>query len=334
VAAETRVTIKDVARRARVSPTTVSHALNGRGRVGEGTRARITAVAAELGYVANPIARALKSGRTMTIVAELPATAEAGGLESAFLRDVLIGAAEAAMETGYLLAVAGPTAAAGGPLPPLDGALVVDPVPDDPLVESATGRGAAVVTVSRFVDQPASMPAVTSDYVAGTGAILDHLAASGYERPALISTRRPFAFADACREGYTAWMRASGRAPRVRNVPSHPTIAAGHAAARALLALKQPPDALVSITEPLAVGALQALSEAGVRVPDEVGVASVGDSERLRSATPPVTALDLYPTEIGRRAVGLLVNLIGGERSSSSLELPTRLHERASTRRS
>jgi DNA-binding LacI/PurR family transcriptional regulator len=333
VAAVTRVTIKDVARLASVSPTTVSHALNGRGRVGDRTRARITEAAAELGYVANPIARALKSGRTMTIVAELPATAEAGGLESAFLRDVLIGAAETAMETGYLLAVAGPTAAARGTLPPLDGALVVDPVRDDPLVEDATRRGAAVVTVSRFVDQPASMPAVSSDYVAGTGTILDHLAASGYERPALLSTRRPFAFADACREGYLAWMAAAGRPARVRNVPSHPSISAGHAATRALLALKQPPDALVAITEPLAVGALQALAERGVRVPDDVGLVSVSDSERLRSATAPVTALDLFPTEIGRRAVGLLAELLEDGDPPSSLELPTRLHKRASTRR-
>src|SRR5690349_1709004 len=102
-----RVTIKDVSRRAQVSVTTVSHALTGHGRVGADTRARILAVAEELGYVANPHAKALKSGRTMTVIAELPATAEAGGLDSAFLRDVLIGAAEQAMETGYLLAIAG-----------------------------------------------------------------------------------------------------------------------------------------------------------------------------------------------------------------------------------
>jgi DNA-binding LacI/PurR family transcriptional regulator len=329
------VTIKDVSRHAGVSPTTVSHALNGRGRVGPETRDRILRVAEDLGYVANPIARALKSGRTMTIAAELPATAEAEGLESAFLRDVLLGAAEAAMETGYLLAITGPTSAARGSLPPLDGALVVDPVEGDPLIEHAQRHGAAIVTVSRFIDQPEGIPSVGSDYVAGTKAILDQLADAGYERPALLSTRRAFAFAAACLEGYTAWVKGHGVRPVVRYARGHPTIESGHAATRALLDGETPPDAIVAITEPLAVGALRALTEAGVAIPDDVGLASVSDSERLRSARVPVTALDLFAADIGRRAVRLLADLIEstGATAPAPIELPTRLHARASTSR-
>ena len=330
-----RVTIKDVSHRAGVSPTTVSHALNGRGRVGRETRDRILKVAEDLGYVANPIARALKSGRTMTIAAELPATAEADGLESAFLRDVLLGAAEAAMETGYLLAITGPTSAARGALPPLDGALVVDPVEGDPLVAHAQRHGAAIVTVSRFIGQPEGIPSVGSDYVAGTRAILDELATAGYERPALLSTRRAFAFAAACLEGYIAWTRDHGVRPVVRYARGHPTIENGHSATRALLSGASRPDAIVAITEPLAVGAMRALTEAGVGIPEDVGLASVSDSERLRSARVPVTALDLFASEIGRRAVRLLAELIEakGEAAAAPIELPTRLHARASTTR-
>jgi DNA-binding LacI/PurR family transcriptional regulator len=334
MATSSRVTIKDVSRAAQVSATTVSHALNGRGRVGAETRDRILAVAEELGYVANPIARALKSGRTMTIVAELPATAETGGLDSAFLRDVLIGAAERAMETGYLLAVAGRTSAARSVLPPSDGALIVDPVGDDPVLDDAERRGAPIVTVSRFLGQPDAIPSVGSDYVAAIKAILDHLAESGYERPALLSTREPFAYAKSLLEGYEEWMREAGRRGQVRQAPGLPSVARGHAATRALLALKTRPDAIVAVTEPLAVGALQALAEESVRVPEEMGIASVSDSERLRSASVPVTALDLYPAELGRRAMGLLVDLVeSGEPApaDASLELPTRLHPRAST---
>jgi DNA-binding LacI/PurR family transcriptional regulator len=329
-----RVTIKDVSRRARVSPTTVSHALNGRGRVGSDTRERIVAVAEELGYVANPIARALKSGRTMTLVAELPATAEVGGLDSAFLRDVLIGAAEAAMENGYLLAITGRTSAERSELPPLDGALVVDPVAGDPVLARARRSSVPVVTVSRFVGQPSSIPAVTSDYAAGVRALLDHLTQSGYERPALVTTREPFTFATACLEGYEAWVHDAGRRGRVRYAPGLPSIASGRSATHALLALKAPPDAIVAVTEPLAVGALQAAAEAGFTVPARIGIASVSDSERLRAARVPVTALDLYAADIGRGGVALLVELIQGSRSPKaprSLELPTQLRIRAST---
>jgi DNA-binding LacI/PurR family transcriptional regulator len=327
------VTIRDVARRAQVSPTTVSHALNGRGRVGSETRARIFEVAQELGYVANPIARALKSGRTMTLVAELPATAEAAGLESAFLRDVLVGAAEAAIERGYLLAVAGRTAAGAHPLPPLDGVLVIDPVSDDSLLEHARRQRLPVVTVSQYVGQPPDIPAVSSDYGAGITAILDELAASGYERTALLSTREPYAYAAASLEAYAAWAAQHGCKKSVHYAPGAPSVASGRKATRRLLGRAEPPDSIVAVTEPLAVGAMEALLAAGVRIPADVGLASVSDSERLRSSALPITALDLFPTQLGRHGVELLVALLDGGETPRSMEVPTRLHVRASTRR-
>src|SRR3954453_2463514 len=105
------VTIWDVSRAAGVSVTTVSQALNGQGRVNPDTREKVIRVAGELNYVASPIARALKFGQTMTLVAEMPGTAEEVGLDSAFLQDVLLGAAATAIEAGYILAIIGRSSA-------------------------------------------------------------------------------------------------------------------------------------------------------------------------------------------------------------------------------
>lgn len=335
-----RVTIQDVSKRAGVSATTVSHALNGRGRVGAATRERIIAVAKEMGYSANPAARALKTGRTMTLVAELPHTAEVSGLDSAFLRDVLVGAAESAMEAGYLLAITGLTYAGRRSLPPLDGALIVDPVSDDPLIAEAGNLGIPIVTVSRFLGQGASLPAIVSDYEAGIKDILEHLQREGYERPALLTTRHGFDFASTSVEAYREWMERHDGKPEVRYVPDHPSVSSGHAATLGLLARKHRPDAVVAVTEPLAVGAYQAIQEAGLEMPGEIGLVSVNDSERLRSAAVPVTALDLFPVEIGRRAIALLLERLEVENGDAaagaedSVQLPTELHIRLSTSRS
>jgi DNA-binding LacI/PurR family transcriptional regulator len=331
-----KVTIQDVSQRARVSATTVSHALNGRGRVGAETRERIIKVAEEMGYRANPVARALKTGRAMTLMAELPQTAEESGLDSAFLRDVLVGAAESAVESGYVLAITGRSHAGTHPLSPLDGALIVDPVADDPLIETAAKLGLPLVTVSRL---PAAagvkVPAIISDYGAGMREILDHLESQRYRRPVLLSTRRGFDFAVTSAESFKEWMAEKGREPKIRYVSGAPSVSNGHTAMLALLAQRDPPDAVIATTEPLAMGAYQAVQETDRGMPEEIGLVAVVDSERLKTAAVPVTALDLFPTDIGRRAVALLVEQIESEKPHAveSVELPTQLNLRASTTR-
>lgn len=332
-----KVTILDVARRADVSPTTVSHALNGRGRMAEGTRERIVAVADEMGYRANPAARALKTGRSMTLLAELPDTAEVNGLDSAFLRDVLVGAAERAVESGYLLAVTGRSFAEGRALPPADGALVVDPTADDPLLAGLGAAAVPVVAVSRpSGGRHDDVPAIVSDYAAGVREILDHLEREGYREPVMLTTRRDFDFAVASADGMREWMDERGRKARFRYVSAPPSVAGGRGATRKLLSLKRRPDAIVATTEPLAMGAYQAIQGAHLDLPGDIGLAAVVDSDRLRTAAVPVTALDVFPLEIGRRAISALVEMVEageGEGRTGALQLPTRLHLRASTKR-
>ncbi len=329
-----RITIQDVSRRAGVSATTVSHALNGRGRVGTETRERVLRAARELGYVANPIARALKSGNSRTLVAELPATTEAIGLDSAFLRDVIVGAAERAIEAGYLLAITSRSSSSTQVLPQHEGVLVVDPVGSDSLAKEAREAGRPVVTVARFAEHPTGVTAVDVDYSRGVRLILDQLAEAGYSRPALLTTSQPFSFAVACEAGYQEWCREKRARRIVRRAPRQPSIESGRAAVRDLLRLKRLPDAIVTATEPLAIGALRGLAEASRRIPDEIGLACATDSERLRSALVPVTALDVHPAATGRRAIEALIELVASEgrvKLPDLIEMPTKLNVRAST---
>ena len=93
------------------------------------------------------------------------------------------------------------------------------------------------------------------------------------------------------------------------------------------------PDAIVSAHDGGAIGVLMAASERGLRVPDDLLVASCVDSATLQLCSPPITAIDLHPRQIGRRAAEILVALVLGETTDETLEaMPARLVVRDSTR--
>lgn len=297
--------IRDVAKEAGVSATTVSHALNGKGRVRPATRERIRSLASDMGYVPNPQARGLKTGRSMTILADLPGASTASSLRSAFIGELLIAAAQTALEAGYLLTVSGRSLPEPRTPPRRDGALIIDPDDDHPLP-----LGTPFVTVGQLEASAQIGPSVDHDYEAGMTEVLDHLRDAGYTRPALLSTSGDFSYARSSLAGYERWIVAAGAPRCVEAVDGTPDLTAGQAGAQRLLVCDPQPDAIVATTEWLATGALRAVEEAQLRAGPDVGLASMDDSDRLRSAETPVTSLDLRPAEVGRRAVALLISAL------------------------
>jgi DNA-binding LacI/PurR family transcriptional regulator len=331
-----RVTIETVAARANVSVTTVSHALNGKGRVKPATRQRILEIAEALGYVANPQARALKTGSTMTLLAELPGSRNTTSLHGAFVSDVLIGAATRALEAGYLLTVAGhdsrpPDAAFADRY---DGALIVDPPQRGGSILPLLERQIPVVTIGRADDQ-AEAGWVDNDYSHGVMTVLSHLHAVGYRRPAILTTRARVSYAKASISAYRTWAKANAVSPVIQYVSGYPDVERGRAATERLLSSDDRPDAIIGTTEPLTVGAMRAIQALGLRSPEEVGLASIHDSERLRAAVVPITALDLRASELGRQALDLLIQAVDdpGAAQSSWRVVPTELVIRQSTQR-
>lgn len=306
------VTIRAVADRAHVSPTTVSHALSGKGRVAAETRERVIAAVRELGYVANREARALKTGQTMTLLAVLPGAPRSSSLHSAFISDLLIGAAETALEAGYLVTVAGRSSAARSPAlsSRFDGAVVVDPPARDPLLGSLTAARVPVVTIGRVLDRQQPPFSVDNDYADGILKVLRHLKDAGFKAPALLTTRQRVSYALVAIAAFKSWAADAGVRPRIEYVKGYPDVENGRQAATRLLRQRPAPDAVIAATEPLSVGALRAAQGLGLAVPDDVGLASIHDSERLRAATVPITALDLRATELGRKAFALLISIL------------------------
>jgi DNA-binding LacI/PurR family transcriptional regulator len=332
-----RIGIKDVAAAAGVSITTVSHALNGKGRLPDETRVRVREVAEALGYRPSATARSLAGGRT-GILALTVSRVEAMPFSLAdfdYFAQLMNGAGTAALEEGYALVLA---PAAGEPdlldRVPLDGAIVVDPGRGDPMLAHLRERGVPVVTTGREPDGPDGARWVDNDHVAGTRAILDHLASAGASRVALITSPPVHSYTIDSQAAYRDWCAARGSDPEVASVTGTLTEGEGYAAALALLDRDDPPDGVYATLDRLALGVLLAAHARGVDVPGDLLVAGCTDSHAGRGARPALTALSLDPERIGVEAVESLIALVEGRDGAPPHRyVPTTVIPRASTTR-
>jgi DNA-binding LacI/PurR family transcriptional regulator len=329
------VTIRDVARAAGVSTTTVSDALSGNGRLPSATRARVAEVAESLGYQANPAARSLRGQRSGSIGLYLPD--EAGNY--AYYLELASGAASEALKHGLALTLiprtSDPARVTGFPM---DGVAVVDPTADDPVVRALSGLGIPVVTCEPDLTQGAAHAGVVrGDYRPALAELFGYLAAQGARRIAMIAPGPQTAWGLDMREAYREWRAAApdgARPELIYDVPFPPSAELLREAVYAAVRATPAPDAVVSGIDGAAVSALLAAIEAGLRVPEDLLIASLVDSPALRGCTPAITALDLDPAEMGRRAATMLDALIEGSADPGAIEvIQPRLHLRESTAR-
>lgn len=331
------VGIKAVAAAAGVSTTTVSHALNGKGRLSDDTRRHVRDVAERLGYQPSAMARALAGGRT-GMLAMLFSGADDFALKVGdfdYFLQLMNAAASCALERGFSLTM---LQADGDPEVldslPLDGAIVIDPVAADPLVERLLQRRLPLVTTGRVIDGPPDACWVDNDHVAGTRAVLDHLAAAGARRVALVTSPPVASYAFDAQSAYLDWCAEAGQEPAIAEVRGSASEGSAYATALELLASPDRPDGVYATLDRLALGALLAAEASGVDVPRALRIAGCTDSDASRRARPALTALSLNPDRLGREAVDLLTELVeGGEPAQRHRIVEATVVPRASTAR-
>ena len=313
-----RVTISDVARAAGVSVTTVSHALNGRGQVDPATRERVQAAATALDYRPNRHAQRLRGGgtRMIALMSSMPFAVAGGASRLGFLMEVASVAAAAALERGMAMVLVPPLASGASPLSFLDvdGALLIEPSADDRQLADLTARGLPVVSIGRPGGADyAQVPYVDMRSAATAQLLLGHLQAQGARQIALVlgaAERTSYAETEAA---YAQMVQASGMAHVALRVDEAEGEAGGWRAAQQLMAAHPQIDAMLVLVDVLAVGVLQYLQQAGLRVPQEVMIATRYDGLRARTCTPPLTAVNLHLDEVARQATQLLMARLDGE---------------------
>ena len=331
-----RASIKDVAREAGVSVTTVSHALNGKGRLSDATRERVASVAERLGYRANPAARNLVSGRSGLIaaMASLPDDPRVQFAEFGYYTALIGAASGAALARDHALVVAPPSRS--GLIwdrVALDGVIVIDPMVGDHALPALRSRGIPFVTIGRDPDHDGVDAVVTADEEGGTCQVLDHLYRGG-RRVALLSGPPINAFAMDTIACYARWCVREGLQPLRAILELEDLLASDERLLRdrVLALLNAGADAIYAPLELLGVQVQRTVRALGRAVPGDVVIATTLDSGRAAEADPPMTTLSFDYAAMGRTAADMLLDLIQGSKQSPLVEtVPTFLEPRAST---
>jgi LacI family transcriptional regulator len=309
-----RVTIQDVAQAAGVSRQTVSRAINDLSEISPQTRDRVLRIAEEMGYRPNSIARGLATQRTGTLGLVIPDVA------NAFFSDVARGAEHVAYDEGYNVLLCNTEENVQRELDVLqsleekrvDGVVLCSSrLADDDLEEVVSSYPAAVLVNRRLESDDVGIVLINDD--AGgqmaTRHLLqaDHTAIGFLAGPAASQSGRWRA------EGYCTALAAAGvsRNPDwMRNCL--PMVEGGRETARELLTDNPELTALFCYNDLVAVGALQACSDLGLRVPEDLAIVGFDDIPLAALVTPPLSTCCVPRYELGTQAMRLLLDRISG----------------------
>ena len=316
-----RATAAEVAELAGISRTTVSFVLNNVPgiRISEETRQRVLDAARQLNYHPDSTARRMVTGQTRMIGFVLRQSPDQA-FSDHFFPQVLHGMSRAATTQGFHLLFE--------VIPPedhrnvymqlinerhVDGIVLSGPRSDDTELLQAYEQGANIILLGQIPGN--SMPFADVNNIGGAKIATAHLLGLGHTRVGII-TNAPFAYtASADRlAGYQEALIEAGIVldnSLVRE--GNFTAESGCLAMQELLALPTPPTAVFVASDTVALGALQAIHQAGLRVPEDVAVCGFDDIPPARYVTPPLTTVQLPAYGLGWAAAEMLIRMIAKE---------------------
>lgn len=314
-----RVTIRDVADRVGVHPSTVSRVLNPatRGRITPEIVRQVTAAAEDMGYRPNQAAQGLRTSRTRTVGVLIP------DITNPLFPPIIRGIEDALGAAGYT-AILGNTdnvpdrereAVATMRARQVDGLILATARRDDPIVSDCIADHLPLILVNRSSDAD-GVSSVINDDALGIARVVHHLKVLGHRYIAHIAGPRALSTGEARRRSFITAMRAE-------ELPLDPALIAetaafsedeGLRAAARLIAGKTEGGArftaIVAANDLLALGVYEALAEAGLSCPADVSVTGFNDMPFIDRVAPPLTTVRIPQYDMGREAARRLIELI------------------------
>ena len=329
-----RSSAKDVARLAGVSTATVSRALNLPEQVDPETRERVHAAIEKLRYVPHGAARALRSQRSRMIGAVVPS------FDYALYARTTSALQQVLDERGYSLVLAAHYYDLATEVRVTEqliqhgvDAFAFVGIDHDAALFAMLERFGRPYVLTWGVDASDMHPFIGFDNHAATYALTRYLIELGHRRFGLISA--PTAGNDRSRErgeGVRAALATEGLVLNAECTHYGPiALASGRDGMLKLLGLKKPPTAVIATNDVFAVGAMLACREQGVRIPQDLSITGVDNTDLGATQTPPLTSVQTPIVDIGRAAALQLIARLEGEPTEMHVRLPFELVKRGST---
>lgn len=313
---EMPVTLKELAARAKVHPSTVSRVVNHDPslRIAAPTRARIEALLRETEYRPNGVARGLKLRQTLVLAVVIP------DITNPFFGALFRGIEDGAAPRGYQVLLCNTDGSPDRQRAHLqalaarrvDGVILASSFLKDPAVRALRHQHAPYVLVNRFSEEGMD-PFVGSDDVAGARLATQHLIELGHIRIGHLAGQATVSTGVLRRRGYQAALSDAGLAADPDLVvESGFTEEGGARAAERLLALPEPPTAIFAVTDMAAVGALGQARKVGLRVPQDLAIVGYNDIPLASRLMPGLTTVHVPIQEFGSAAARMLLDQIDG----------------------
>jgi LacI family transcriptional regulator len=319
-------TIKDVARLAGVSPSAVSMAMNGSSRISEETVARVQQAVQKLNYRPNSIARSLRKNHTLTV--GMINNEETSSSPFTFIMPMMVGVEENAREQGFSVFLCnshGKSEQEKSYLETLidqqvSGIIFVNSKPEQrgaPALELASLPYVFLYQYAPNVRAPSIMP----DDILGGYKATRYLADLGHTRIGYINGENSYHVTALRFEGYRKALKDAGLTfdSSLVQFPNTWFEEGGYDSAKVLMKLPEPPTAIFCANDELAIGALEAIKELSLRVPDDVSLVGYDDRQEAVHKRPPLTTVALPFYEMGKLALNLLLAEIRGEKVEAGI---------------
>jgi LacI family transcriptional regulator len=310
-----QVTIKDIARELGISPSTVSRALKDHPDISVETKKAVNELAERLNYQPNIVALNLRQKKTNTIGVILPE------LVHFFFSTVISGIESVAYEAGYNVILAQSNESYEREKTDIkalfnsrvDGMLISisRETTNYDHIEAILSKGMPMVFYDRMYTNPNTSKVIVDDYIGAKEAVL-HLIEQGCKRIAHLESAPGLSIAVDRKRGYFDALKENGFAVKENMVVQCPSgsLDDGNRATKKLLALASPPDAIFANNDMLAMGAMMAIKEKGLKIPQDVALMGFSNWFFSQLMDPPLSSVDQPGFEMGQEAARLLIRQI------------------------
>jgi LacI family transcriptional regulator len=321
---EKQTTIKDIAQALKVSISTVSRALRNSPDVGEETRKAVKALAEELDYQPNKLALSLLRKQTNTIGLIIP------NLDYV-LSTMVKGIDEVALEAGYTVMVCQSDESFGREmvntkrlLESLVDGFIISVSSETSVfdhVKKIQSKKIPLVMFDRVIDS-ITAPKVRLDNFEGGKIATQHLIDQGYKKIALLAGPEYLNISNERKEGYLDSLKTNKiKADKNSIVYCDFNQEYAYIATKELLSGKQRPDAIFAISDRLAIGAMRAIKETGLKIPADIGLVGFNNEPITSLLTPAISSVEMHAFEIGKATAKIFIEMLHSDADLSEKEI-------------